>query len=165
MTFAVTGGGGSVTGASTTASCGIFGAIATVGSWTLGITGTLSNGTYANSLSAASGVTVGFAATARYSYSLDVQPIYTTKCAFCHPALSVPNLGSGSSYAATVGVAAVCGGQTDVVPSNSAASYLYQKVINATPACGGRMPPGGPFLPAATTDIIRDWIDNGAPNN
>ncbi len=166
VTFAVTAGGGSVTGASTTAACGGFGAIATVGSWTVGITGTLTSGAYANGLSATSnGIAAGFTATARYSYSLDVQPIYNTSCAGCHPGLSLPNLGSGSSYAATVGVASACGGLVYVVASSSATSYLYQKIINAIPACGNRMPPGGPFLPAATSNIIRDWIDNGAPNN
>ncbi len=165
VTFAVTAGGGSVAGGSTTATCAGFGAIATVGSWSVGITGSLANGAYANGLSATSnGTSVGFTATARYSYSLDVQPIYTASCAGCHPALSAPNLGSGSSHAATVGVASACGGLIYVVASSSATSYLYQKVISATPTCGTRMPPSG-LLPAATTNIIRDWIDNGAPNN
>ncbi|MEO8636065.1 MAG: hypothetical protein ABI587_12380 [Gemmatimonadales bacterium] len=166
VTFAVSAGGGSVTGANTTATCGGFGAIATVGSWTLGITGTLSSGTYANVLSATSNATsASFTASARYSYSLDVQPIYTTSCAGCHPALSAPNLGAGSSFAATVGVTSGCGVLVYVVASNSATSYLYQKLINAIPACGSRMPPGPTALPASTTNIIRDWIDNGAPNN
>ena len=166
VTFAVTAGGGSATGTSTTAPCGGFGAIATVGSWSLGITGTLSSGAYANTLSATSNATsANFTASALYSYSLDVQPIYNTSCAGCHPALSAPNLGAGTSYAATVGITSGCGSLVYVVASNSATSYLYQKMINATPTCGARMPPGGPFLPAATTDIIRDWIDNGAPNN
>jgi hypothetical protein len=43
-------------------------------------------------------------------------------------------------------------------------SLLYQKVsgVGIPPSCGVRMPYGGPYLSAADTDIIRDWLANGA---
>jgi hypothetical protein len=43
-------------------------------------------------------------------------------------------------------------------------SLLYQKVsgVGIPPACGARMPYGGPYLSAADTDVIRDWIASGA---
>ncbi len=42
-------------------------------------------------------------------------------------------------------------------------SLLYQKVsgVGIPPSCGARMPYGGPYLSAADTDVIRDWIANG----
>src|SRR5262249_7949388 len=55
VTFTVQTGGGSVTGGSPVASCGIFGAIATVTSWTISNGSVVSGGAYSNTLRAASG--------------------------------------------------------------------------------------------------------------
>ena len=41
---------------------------------------------------------------------------------------------------------------------------LIQK-LEGTQAVGGRMPQGGPFLDQATMDMIKEWINDGAPNN
>ncbi|MDH3547439.1 MAG: hypothetical protein OEN22_10080, partial [Gammaproteobacteria bacterium] len=41
-------------------------------------------------------------------------------------------------------------------------SYLIQK-LEGTAAQGSRMPQGGPFLDQETIDVIRLWIDAGAP--
>ena len=41
-------------------------------------------------------------------------------------------------------------------------SYLIHK-LEGTAAQGSRMPLGGPFLDQATIDVIRQWIDSGAP--
>ena len=43
-------------------------------------------------------------------------------------------------------------------------SSLIRK-LEGTQAVGGRMPQGGPFLDQAAMDTIKDWIDDGAPNN
>jgi hypothetical protein len=54
--------------------------------------------------------------------------------------------------------------ETRVVPGSSATSLLYNKV-NGTQDCGVRMPKGDPALSAANIATIKDWIDQGAPND
>ena len=49
-----------------------------------------------------------------------------------------------------------------VAVGNAAGSYLIQK-LEGTSAQGSRMPQGGPFLNQATVDVVRRWIDVGAP--
>lgn len=49
-----------------------------------------------------------------------------------------------------------------VVPGNPGASFLIQK-LEGTQTLGDRMPQFGPYLPQATIDEIRLWIQNGAP--
>ena len=49
-----------------------------------------------------------------------------------------------------------------VIPGNADGSFLIQK-IEGTQTVGVRMPEGGPYLPQATIDVIRQWIQNGAP--
>jgi hypothetical protein len=69
------------------------------------------------------------------------------------------------AYAGLVNVASsascTCSGTIYVVPGNSAGSLLYQKLTN--PTCGNMMPLVGTF--PGDVNIIRDWIDGGAPNN
>lgn len=49
-----------------------------------------------------------------------------------------------------------------VVPGKSRESLLWQIVTMDKPPVSRRMPDGGPFLPKAQTDLIADWIDQGA---
>ena len=49
-----------------------------------------------------------------------------------------------------------------VIPGNPNASFLIQK-LEGTQTLGDRMPQFGPFLPQSTIDVIRLWIQNGAP--
>jgi len=49
-----------------------------------------------------------------------------------------------------------------VVPGNPDASFLIQK-LDGTQTLGDRMPDGGPYLTTATVNVIRQWIQNGAP--
>lgn len=48
-----------------------------------------------------------------------------------------------------------------VIPGNPGASLLIQK-LEGTQTLGDRMPQFGPYLPQATIDEIRLWIQNGA---
>ncbi len=168
VTFAVATGGGSVTGAAPTTTAG---GIATVGSWTLQAAVAASGtGTHANTLTATAtgfsggGNPVTFTAQGIYTLSGDVQPIWTTNCVSCHGlAASAPDLRSGFSRASTVGIASTCVAGTRIVASNAAASVLYLRMTTTT-TCSGAMPTTG-ILPAATTNIVRDWINNGAQNN
>ncbi len=175
VTFSVTAGNGSATGTSTTSSCGFFGAIATVGSWTLGSSGlptagAPTGGHYSNTLHVVSGSgSVDFTAFGTWSFASDIAPIFTTNsqgsCNGCH---SVGNFGT---YANIVNKAAVdnpgCG--TLVVTTGStASSFLFSKIQHTQSAgCGGSMPAlaGSPFLTTTERNKIRDWILNSAPNN
>jgi hypothetical protein len=56
-----------------------------------------------------------------------------------------------------------CGGETLVAPGHADSSLLYLKVTS--PSCGSRMPPNAGALPQASIDLIRNWIDEGAPND
>jgi hypothetical protein len=49
-----------------------------------------------------------------------------------------------------------------VVPGDPNASFLIQK-LEGTQPLGDRMPLFGPYLPQSTIDVIRQWIQDGAP--
>lgn len=49
-----------------------------------------------------------------------------------------------------------------VKPGSPDSSYLYQKIVSATPKSGVRMPQGGPYLTEAQITVIRRWIEKGA---
>ena len=49
-----------------------------------------------------------------------------------------------------------------VVPGDPDASFLIQK-LDGTQTVGERMPAGGPYLTTATINVIRQWIQDGAP--
>ncbi|HWA58163.1 MAG TPA: hypothetical protein VG692_12960 [Gemmatimonadales bacterium] len=164
------------TGVGTTGNCNVTSnasGVATVVSWTLGGIGTPAasapgSGLYTNTLRASSnGQTVDFSASSVWSFSADVQPLFTGSCTGCHFAGGTsPNLVAGSSYAAIRGVSSGACGTYVVVGLNQAVnSYLFSKVSSAAPFCGSQMPPGGPFLSAAQQNTIRDWINNNSPNN
>lgn len=103
------------------------------------------------------------------SFASDIQPIFTGSCALagCHAAPSPKagmDLRAGSSYANTVGVTSTgYAPAIRVVPGDPGASVLYNKITN-TGVYGGRMPPTG-SLSAQQIELIRSWIEDGAPNN
>jgi len=107
------------------------------------------------------------------SFSQQIQAtIFTPTCVPCHnddgrtPAGGL-NLKSGSSYSSLVGVASSGkSGAVRVIASNPSGSYLVQKLEGAPDIVGLRMPRNGPpFLTDAQVAQIRQWIQNGAPNN
>jgi hypothetical protein len=97
--------------------------------------------------------------------------VFTTSCVGCHDGTgaSLPrsmNLGNAAaSRAALVGVASAEVPTLQRVQAGSAAnSYLVQKLEGTPGIVGQRMPRGGaPFLDQVTVNVIRQWIDNGAP--
>jgi hypothetical protein len=105
------------------------------------------------------------------SLQRDVQPILTANCALsgCHGG-SAPQLGldlqDGKSYASLVGVASVeIPSLLRVEPGSSGTSYLVLKIEGDPSILGGRMPLSGSPLPSPEVQVIRDWIDQGAPDN
>jgi len=49
-----------------------------------------------------------------------------------------------------------------VVPGDPDASFIIQK-LQGTQTLGDRMPDGGPYLTTAKVNVIRQWIQDGAP--
>jgi hypothetical protein len=58
-----------------------------------------------------------------------------------------------------------CSGKTYVVPGKPEMSLLYDKLANATPACGVRMPASGSTLSDGEIATVRAWIMAGAMND
>jgi hypothetical protein len=178
VTFVVTGGGGSVTGAvvNTDAS-----GVAAVGSWTVQATGAVpADGRYLNQLdvSAPSAGSLAFNALAYFSYAVTIHPMWPTYgCAGCHGGANLGGLQLNLTAAAThanelfdVPTACASGALTQVSSAGNitgeANSLLMAKLDNTAPAaCPAPMPPSGVLIPAAVRDTIRAWIRAGAPLN
>ena len=109
------------------------------------------------------------------SFATQIQAqILNPACTACHtddgrtPSSNL-NLKSGVAISNLLNVACVCPGHASVmrvIPGNPSGSYLIQKLEGASDIVGLRMPRNGP--PYLTTDqvaLIRQWIQNGAPNN
>jgi len=96
------------------------------------------------------------------------QTVFTPSCALagCHDAATqIQGLDLSStdaSFADLVGVDSFCT-KVRVVPNNVTASYLVDKVGDGAAFCGAVMPQGLPALTAQQLQLIRDWINQGAP--
>jgi len=107
------------------------------------------------------------------TFSTQIQAqILTPACVPCHtddgrtPSGGM-NLKSGVAYSSLVGVASTGKpGAIRVIAGNPSGSYLVQKLEGAADIVGLRMPRNGPpYLTDAQVALIRQWIQNGAPNN
>ena len=100
------------------------------------------------------------------------QQILNPACVACHtddgrtPSSGL-NLKTGVSIANLVNIASVGkAGAVRVIPGNPSGSYLIQKLEGAPDIVGLRMPRNGPpYLTTEQIALIRQWIQNGAPNN
>jgi len=110
--------------------------------------------------------------TAPVTLSMIQAQVFTPACAGCHSGPTSNSLPSGmdlsstgNSFAALVNVPSLQVDTLDrVTPRDTANSYLIQK-LEGTAAVGSRMPQNGPFLDQATMDMIKQWINDDAPNN
>jgi len=95
--------------------------------------------------------------------------VFTPRCAVsgCHGSSGTQvnlTLVAGSSYANLVGVASFQNPSlTRVIAGNPNDSLIIRKLEQATPPVGVRMPFGGPYLSQGTINVIRQWIQLGAP--
>ena len=72
----------------------------------------------------------------------------------------------GLAYDVIVDVPSVVQPQLDrIEPNDPDASYLWLKVIDDPSIEGARMPPSGSALDQDRLDLLRGWIEAGAPNN
>lgn len=107
------------------------------------------------------------------SFSQDVQPIFTARCAGCHSeggtadvAGIVLRLTEMESYDSAVGQSSELDpALTIVVPGDADASLLVDKISNAQPAVGQMMPLLSSPLSADEIALIRDWVNQGALRN
>jgi len=99
------------------------------------------------------------------------QQIFNQSCAFsgCHGGSSPAegmDLRSGAAYTNIVNVRSSQRSSLDrIEPSDPDDSYLYLKVIGDSSIDGVRMPRGGSPLSQDLIDLLRDWIERGAPND
>jgi hypothetical protein len=95
--------------------------------------------------------------------------VLTPICTRCHIGAGAPEglqLDSAHSYALLVGVpSAEQPAVLRVSPGDPDSSYLLRKLEGAPGISGAQMPFGGPYLPQATLDVIRQWIAAGAPRS
>ncbi|UCF18819.1 MAG: hypothetical protein JSU87_12900 [Gemmatimonadota bacterium] len=108
------------------------------------------------------------------SFATDVQPIFTASCAFsgCHggssPQLGM-NLSAGQAYANIVNVASVeVPGLMRIRPDLPDSSYLVHKIQGTQASVGGsggQMPLSNCCLSTEQIDLIRAWVEDGAPDN
>lgn len=103
------------------------------------------------------------------SFSNDIQPIFSARCATssCHTTVTQQagmSLEEGAAYAEIVGVQATKRRtRKRVDPGNPANSLVYLAVTPESPIV--RMPLGRTPLTANQIENIRRWIEQGALNN
>ena len=91
--------------------------------------------------------------------------VFDTSCIVCHAGAAAPlglRLDAGNSFVNLVGVSSrQVGSLLRVDPGDPDRSYLVRK-LEGSAAEGERMPLGGPPVPQATIDFVRQWISDGA---
>ncbi len=91
--------------------------------------------------------------------------VFTPICSVCHAGGAAPQglrLDAVNSYSMIVGVPSTEDPSVlRIKPGNPDNSYLVQK-IEGHASVGAQMPFGGPPLPAATINVIRQWVTDGA---
>ena len=124
----------------------------------------------------------GDLASAGTGFATQIQPIFDTNCIRCHAPGGIGfngtggsqdnglDLTSGSSYGKLVSQltfeAPDIQPRWRVLPGEPDSSYIIQMIVSASPKRGSRMPlDGPPFLSQGETDLIKMWIEDGAPNN
>ena len=96
-----------------------------------------------------------------------VLEIASNNCQTCHSAASATSLGNGLDletdlHAATVGVQSSYG-MPLVTPEDPDQSLFYLKVTGGQPDGTGNSMPPGTMLSTGFTDVVRGWIEDGAP--
>lgn len=93
-------------------------------------------------------------------------------CTSCHQSAVGAPRAAGMSLASDIAYESLVGkpssrksGAVLVVPGDPDRSYLIQKLEGNTSMVGRRMPTSPPYLTAGQMQIIRRWIQIGAPNN
>lgn len=96
------------------------------------------------------------------SFASQVGPLIVARCGTCHGPTTVAE---ASTFVRAT--SALCTGPR-ITPGNAMTSLLFQK-LSGTQTCGAPMPlgcsPGTNCLPPVQLELIRDWLNDGAPAN
>ena len=91
--------------------------------------------------------------------------VFNPSCIVCHAGAGAPQglrLDAANSFTDLVGVPSrQASSVLRVSPGNPGQSYLIQK-LEGSASAGDQMPLGGPPIPQATIDFVRQWITDGA---
>ena len=104
------------------------------------------------------------------AFQANIQEVFNRRgCATggCHGAANAAGLTltSGAAYGNLVGVASTQVPAVDrVIPNDADGSYLVVK-LEGRQTVGSQMPRGGAALDSIDMRNIKNWINNGAPNN
>ena len=90
------------------------------------------------------------------SFSNDVIPIFNDNCISCHNGGISPNLTADKAYGELTSIPDL------VKPGDPDNSELYHRMMGM--GMGSMMPPSG-MMPKSKTDVIYQWIKEGALNN
>ena len=90
------------------------------------------------------------------SFSADIQPIFESRCINCHGGERIEGELVMLTYADLL-----AGGESGpvIIPGDADASYLAELISEQ------KMPKRGPKLTPVQTQLIIDWINQGAKNN
>jgi len=104
------------------------------------------------------------------SLKQDVMPILNQRCVMCHiPGAALAGLDLYTDpWAALVNAKSTQSPLNLVVPGKADESYFYLKLVGTHLEAGGsglQMPIQQDLLDPAQLEIIRSWIESGAPNN
>ncbi|MGE3107339.1 MAG: DUF1553 domain-containing protein [Phycisphaerales bacterium] len=92
-------------------------------------------------------------------FSRDIKPIFARRCNSCHFGQTLKSgLSVGTRESLLAGGDS---GEPAIVPGDGAASHLYRLVAGLDPLAS--MPPKGGSLRPEQIDLIKRWIDQGAP--
>lgn len=97
------------------------------------------------------------------SFEHDIQPIFLTKCLYCHSETAKEANLDLSTYESLMDSNSYNG--PVVRPYDAYNSFLYEKVSKPNPGYGNRMPLGEEPLSSSEARLIEDWINQGAKNN
>jgi len=115
-------------------------------------------------------------------FAAQIQPLFDTNCIRCHSPGGIGFNGTGGAQNNGLDLtrgnsrgklvnqptfeAPNVSPNVRVVPGQPDDSYIIQKISSASPKFGNRMPlDGPPFLSQNEIQLIRDWIEQGAPDN
>jgi hypothetical protein len=111
----------------------------------------------------------GAAPPAKVTFTEVYDQVLNGSCLSCHTGIigqfdGLDMSTKATAYANTVNKSSSrCAPETLVVPGHAESSLLYLKVTS--PPCGSLMPQNAPALPQSSLDLIKTWIDEGAPND
>jgi hypothetical protein len=114
----------------------------------------------------------------KVSFASQIQPIFDTHCIRCHVLGGFANqsgiplkLVNGQSYDLLVNKSSAQRPDLTLVkPGDSASSLLYMKITQDPPPIGRHMPwdsgqIGSTIVSDDEKELIREWIDDGAPRS